>query len=78
MSSTNKICNICGGKMNSKIMKRCSKCREGICDICDKPCEKKFKKCYDCFLLTTSNKQMGIIFENCQRKKIGYALIQNH
>ena len=43
-----KTCNVCGAPHKNRIVNRCNKCRVGVCDKCDRPCNPKYKVCYNC------------------------------
>lgn len=43
-----KLCHICGEEHNNRIVNRCNDCRHGMCDICDKIIDSKYRKCYKC------------------------------
>ena len=44
-----RTCEICEEPHKNRLVNRCNNCRKGICDNCGKKCDKKYKKCYDCF-----------------------------
>lgn len=44
-----RTCSICGEPHKNRIVDRCNDCRIGLCDVCDKPINERYKKCYKCF-----------------------------
>lgn len=46
----NKTCEICGDCHKNKIVNRCSSCRVGICDECNRRCNPSYKTCFRCFI----------------------------
>lgn len=45
---SSRTCENCGEPHKNRIVNRCNDCRKGICDVCDKTCDSKYKKCYNC------------------------------
>lgn len=45
---SSRTCEICGKPHKKRIVNRCDDCRKGICDICNKKCNKDYTKCYNC------------------------------
>jgi hypothetical protein len=45
---SSRTCENCGEPHKNRIVNRCNYCRIGICDICNKKCNKLYKKCYHC------------------------------
>jgi hypothetical protein len=45
---SSRTCEKCGDPHKNRTVNRCNDCRYGICDICNKICNKKYKKCYHC------------------------------
>lgn len=45
---SSRTCADCGEPHQNKIVNRCNKCRIGICDKCNKKCNPKYRKCYNC------------------------------
>ena len=43
-----RTCEICRKPHRSRIVNRCKDCRKGLCDVCDKPINKQYSKCYTC------------------------------
>ena len=43
-----KTCSMCGDVHKNRVVDRCNECREGLCDVCDKPISVQYKKCYIC------------------------------
>ena len=44
-----RTCEICENPHKNRIVNRCNDCRIGICDKCNKPCDKYYKLCRDCY-----------------------------
>jgi len=44
-----RTCNIRDKPHKNRIVNKCNDCRFGQCDICDKPCNPKYKICYKCY-----------------------------
>lgn len=45
---SSRTCQKCGEPHKNRIVNRCNDCRVGVCDICNKQCNPKYKKCYNC------------------------------
>ena len=45
---SSRTCEICGDSHRNRVVNKCNECRMGICDICSKPCNPLYKKCYNC------------------------------
>jgi hypothetical protein len=45
---SSRTCRDCGKSHKNSVVDRCNNCRAGICDDCEKKCDKKYKKCYKC------------------------------
>ena len=43
-----RTCSICGDEHKNRKVNRCNKCRQGLCDNCDKKIDIKYKLCYKC------------------------------
>ena len=43
-----RTCKICGEPHKNRIVNRCHQCRIGICDVCDRKCNPKYKTCWKC------------------------------
>jgi hypothetical protein len=43
-----RTCAKCDKPHKNRTVDRCNDCRIGICDECDKNCDKTYKKCYSC------------------------------
>ena len=45
-----RTCEKCKEPHKNRVVNRCNNCRKGICDQCDKKCNKLYKKCYTCYI----------------------------
>ena len=45
---SSRTCEYCEEPHKNRVVNRCNKCRKGVCDVCNKKCNKKYKKCYNC------------------------------
>lgn len=45
---SSRTCEICGEPHKNRKVNKCNNCRIGICEICNKECDPKYKKCYNC------------------------------
>ena len=45
---SSRTCEKCGEPHKNRVVNRCYDCRIGICDKCNKPCDERYKKCYNC------------------------------
>jgi hypothetical protein len=43
-----RTCERCGAPHRARIVNRCDTCRLGTCDVCNKPCDRFYTKCYRC------------------------------
>ncbi len=59
---SSRTCENCGKPHRNRKVNRCNLCRIGICETCNKKCNRKYKKCYDCAFLTSSITNMSPYF----------------
>lgn len=45
---SSRTCEKCETPHKNRVVNRCNNCRKGICDKCDKKCNKSYKTCYNC------------------------------
>ena len=43
-----RTCKICDEPHKNRKVNKCNDCRIGYCDMCDKPCNPRYKTCYKC------------------------------
>lgn len=43
-----KTCSVCNAIHRNRIVNKCNNCRSGICDVCGKTIDDRFKTCFGC------------------------------